>query len=128
MAREVPSRSAVPLTRRTLRPEAGAALSRHGTEERERVLFAVVVVGFVLALALAVFLGWSLARRVMAPVVRLARQVRHRDQLLGLAPPLAPDYAADEVGELAVAKDWSDQREKMHLEVGIAKRMNVTKE
>nr|BFE94819.1 hypothetical protein GCM10020185_53550 [Pseudomonas brassicacearum subsp. brassicacearum] len=41
----------------------------------------------------------------MAPVVRLARQVRHRDQLLGLAPPLAPDYAADEVGELAVAFD-----------------------
>ncbi len=34
------------------------------------------------------FLGWVLARKVMAPVVRLARQVRHRDQLLGLAPPL----------------------------------------
>lgn len=74
-------------------------------EERERVLFAVVLVGFVLALGLAVFLGWVLARRVMAPVVRLARQVRHRDQLLGLAPPLAPDYAVDEVGELAVAFD-----------------------
>ncbi|AMB85522.1 histidine kinase [Pseudomonas agarici] len=74
-------------------------------EERERVLFAVVLVGFILALVLAVFLGWVLARRVMAPVVRLARQVRHRDQLLGLAPPLAPDYAADEVGELAVAFD-----------------------
>ncbi|UVL28597.1 sensor histidine kinase [Pseudomonas donghuensis] len=74
-------------------------------EERERVLFAVVVVGFVLSLALAVFLGWGLARRVMAPVIRLARQVRHRDQLLGLAPPLAPDYAADEVGQLAVAFD-----------------------
>lgn len=74
-------------------------------EERERVLFAVVLVGFILSLALAVFLGWVLARKVMAPVVRLARQVRHRDQLLGLAPPLAPDYAADEVGELAVAFD-----------------------
>ena len=74
-------------------------------EERERILFAVVLVGFVLSLALAVFLGWVLARKVMAPVVRLARQVRHRDQLLGLAPPLAPDYAADEVGELAVAFD-----------------------
>ena len=54
------------------------------------MLFAVVLVGFVLSLALAVFLGWVLARKVMAPVVRLARQVRHRDQLLGLAPPLAP--------------------------------------
>lgn len=74
-------------------------------EERERILFAVVVVGFVLSLVLAVVLGWLLARRVMAPVIRLARQVRHRDQLLGLAPPLAPDYAADEVGQLAVAFD-----------------------
>lgn len=74
-------------------------------EERERILFAVVVVGFVLSLALAAFLGWVLARRVMAPVIRLARQVRHRDQLLGLAPPLAPDYAEDEVGQLAVAFD-----------------------
>jgi signal transduction histidine kinase len=74
-------------------------------EERERILFAVVVVGFVLSLALAVVLGWVLARRVMAPVIRLSRQVRHRDQLLGLAPPLAPDYAADEVGQLAVAFD-----------------------
>ncbi len=74
-------------------------------EERERVLFAVVVVGFVLSLVLALLLGWVLARRVMAPVVRLSQQVRHRDQLLGLAPPLAPDYAADEVGELAVAFD-----------------------
>lgn len=74
-------------------------------EERERVLFAVVLVGFVLSLALAIFLGWVLARKVMAPVVRLARQVRHRDQILGMAPPLAPDYTADEVGELAVAFD-----------------------
>jgi signal transduction histidine kinase len=74
-------------------------------EERERILFAVVVVGFVLSLVLAVVLGWLLARRVMAPVIRLARQVRHRDQLLGLAPPLAPDYAVDEVGQLAVAFD-----------------------
>lgn len=74
-------------------------------EERERILFAVVLVGFVLSLALAVVLGWLLARRVMAPVIRLARQVRHRDQLLGLAPPLAPDYAADEVGQLALAFD-----------------------
>ncbi|MBD1552528.1 sensor histidine kinase [Pseudomonas typographi] len=74
-------------------------------EERERILFAVVLVGFVMSLALAVFLGWLLARRVMAPVIRLARQVRHRDQLLGLAPPLAPDYAADEVGQLAIAFD-----------------------
>lgn len=74
-------------------------------EDRERLLFAVVIAGFVLSLGMAALLGWLLARRVMAPVIRLSRQVRHRDQLLGLAPPLAPDYAADEVGQLAVAFD-----------------------
>ncbi|MBK5417871.1 sensor histidine kinase [Pseudomonas sp. TH31] len=74
-------------------------------EQRERVLFAVVIVGFILSIALAILLGWLLARRVMAPVIRLARQVRHRDQLLDLAPPLHPDYAVDEVGELALSFD-----------------------
>ncbi len=74
-------------------------------EQRERVLYAVVIVGFALSILLAILLGWLLARRVMAPVVRLARQVRHRDQLLELAPPLAPEYAVDEVGELAMSFD-----------------------
>ncbi|MET1080040.1 MAG: HAMP domain-containing sensor histidine kinase [Pseudomonas sp.] len=74
-------------------------------EEREQVLFAVVLSGFLLSIALAVVLGGVLARKVIEPVVRLARQVRHRDQLLALAPPLALDYAADEVGQLAAAFD-----------------------
>jgi signal transduction histidine kinase len=74
-------------------------------EQRERLLFIVVTVGFLLSILLAIMLGRLLARRVMAPVIRLARQVRHRDQLLVLAPPLHPDYAADEVGELALSFD-----------------------
>ncbi|AYC34166.1 HAMP domain-containing protein [Pseudomonas cavernae] len=74
-------------------------------EKRERVLFAVVLVGFLLSIALALVLGWLLARKVIEPVVRLSRQVRHRDQLLALAPPLEPDYAEDEVGQLAAAFD-----------------------
>ncbi|MBM7061646.1 HAMP domain-containing histidine kinase [Pseudomonas sp. UL073] len=74
-------------------------------ENRERVLFVVVFIGFLLSIVLALVLGWLLARKVIEPVVRLSRQVRHRDQLLPLAPPLAPDYAADEVGELAAAFD-----------------------
>ena len=41
----------------------------------------------------------------MAPVSRLAQQVRHRDQLLPTAPPLAPEYPDDEVGQLASAFD-----------------------
>ncbi|WP_085657174.1 HAMP domain-containing sensor histidine kinase [Pseudomonas sp. B11(2017)] len=74
-------------------------------EKREHLLFVVVTVGFLLSVLLALVLGRLLARRVMAPVIRLARQVRHRDQLLELAPPLHPDYAADEVGELALSFD-----------------------
>lgn len=74
-------------------------------EEREQLLFAVVFSGFLLSIALAAVLGRLLARKVIEPVVRLARQVRHRDQLLALAPPLAPNYAADEVGQLAAAFD-----------------------
>lgn len=74
-------------------------------EAREQLLFAVVLSGFLLSVGLAVVLGWLLARKVIEPVVRLSRQVRHRDQLLTLAPPLAPNYAADEVGQLAAAFD-----------------------
>lgn len=74
-------------------------------ERREQLLYVAVSVGFVISVLLAALLGWLLARQVMAPVARLARQVRHRDQLLALAPPLAPDYVPDEVGQLAVAFD-----------------------
>ena len=73
--------------------------------KRERILFGVVLVGFVLSVLLALLLGRLLAQRVMAPVVKLAGQVRHRDQILELAPSLAPEYANDEVGELAVSFD-----------------------
>ena len=78
---------------------------QEGMEQRAHVLFIVVGAGFLLSIALAIMLGGLLARRVMAPVIRLARQVRHRDKMLGLAPPLSPDYAADEVGELARSFD-----------------------
>jgi signal transduction histidine kinase len=46
-----------------------------------------------------------MARHVMAPVARLARQVRHRDQLDAGTPPLAPEYPEDEIGHLAAAFD-----------------------
>ncbi|MHA3737274.1 sensor histidine kinase [Pseudomonas sp. Eth.TT006] len=74
-------------------------------EQREHLLFIVVIVGFILSVILAVALGRLLARQVMAPVIRLARQVRHRDQLISMAPALHPDYADDEVGALALSFD-----------------------
>lgn len=74
-------------------------------EARENVLFYGVLTGFVLSLLAAWAVGWLTARKVIAPVVRLAQQVRHRDQLLPLAPALAAEYANDEVGHLAQAFD-----------------------
>ncbi len=78
---------------------------QHEIEARERTLRYVVVICFLLSVLGAWLLGRLLARRVMAPVSRLARQVRHRDQLLSLAPPLAPEYPDDEVGRLAESFD-----------------------
>ncbi|KKN57788.1 hypothetical protein LCGC14_0558760 [marine sediment metagenome] len=74
-------------------------------EARENALFATVFAGFLLSGLAAWLLGWLMARTIIAPLVRLAQQVRHRDQLLTLAPNLAPDYPADEVGHLAAAFD-----------------------
>lgn len=74
-------------------------------EKRERLLFIVLIIGFLLSVLLSLALGRLLARRVMAPVIRLAKQVRHRDRLIDVAPPLHPEYAADEVGELALSFD-----------------------
>ena len=78
---------------------------RSATLQRERILFGIVLVGFVLSVLLALLLGRLLAQRVMAPVVKLAGQVRHHDQIMEVAPALAPGYAHDEVGELAVSFD-----------------------
>jgi len=75
--------------------------NQQGFEQREQVLFSVVLAGFLLSVLTAWGLGWLLARRVMAPVVRLSHQVRKRDQLFPVAAPLHTDYSRDEVGELA---------------------------
>lgn len=74
-------------------------------EQREQTLFNVVLAGFILSIIGAWVLGRFMARKIMQPVSRLAQQVQHRDQLLPLAPPLAPEYADDEIGHLAAAFD-----------------------
>ena len=52
---------------------------QHEFEAREQVLFNVVLAGFIFAVLGAWGLGWVMARKVMAPVSRLAQQVRHRN-------------------------------------------------
>lgn len=78
---------------------------QHDFERREQVLYDGVLGGFIFSVLAASVLGWLLARQVIAPVARLARQVSHGDQLLPMAPALAPGYANDEVGQLAAAFD-----------------------
>lgn len=85
-------------------------------EKREQALFLVVAAGFLLSVIAAWILGNLLANRIMSPVSRLATQVRHRDQLLALAPQLAPDYADDEVGQLAAAFDGALDQLRQALE------------
>lgn len=74
-------------------------------ETREGVMFNGVLAGFILSLVAAWAVGWLVARRVIAPVIRLAEQVRHHGQLSPAAPALATEYAHDEVGQLAAAFD-----------------------
>lgn len=74
-------------------------------EQREDMLYLAAVGGFILSVLAALAIGALTARKVIAPVIRLAGQVQHRDQLLPLAPPLAADYPANEVGQLAQAFD-----------------------
>jgi len=74
-------------------------------EDREEILFSVVVAGFLLSIVCAWGLGVIMARQVMEPVARLAGQVRHRDQLATRTDPLSPGYPDDEIGDLAAAFD-----------------------
>lgn len=85
-------------------------------EAREQALFNAVLAGFLLSVLAAWGLGRLMARRVMAPVSRLARQVRHRDPLLELAPSLATEYPNDEIGHLAAAFDSTLGRLRETLE------------
>ena len=85
-------------------------------EARENALFNVVLAGFLLTVIAAWGLGLIMARKVMAPISRLAQQVRHRDQLHPLAPPLAPDYPDDEIGQLAAAFDSTLGQVRQSLE------------
>lgn len=74
-------------------------------EDREEILFSVVLAGFLLSIVSAWGLGAVLARQVMEPVARLAGQVRHPDQLATRTAPLSPGYPDDEIGDLAAAFD-----------------------
>ena len=79
---------------------------------RERHLTRDLIALGLLGTGLSAWLGWAWAGRAIAPVRRLARRVETLEPPRRGATPLAPEFAADEVGTLAQAFDR--YQEKLH--------------
>jgi signal transduction histidine kinase len=71
----------------------------------QRYLLRDLIMLVLLGSLIAAWLGWLWASRAIAPVRRLAQQVETLEPPRRGAHRLAPDYAADEVGALALAFD-----------------------
>jgi len=75
----------------------------------ERQLLTTLGISVLLFALLSLLIGRWLSRRVMSPVTDLARRIRTLRQT-GKPEPLAPQFADDEVGELATAFDDYSKR------------------
>lgn len=75
---------------------------------KQQLLLAVIGAVFLFGL-LSLALGLWLSRKVLKPVTQLAERLRHFRKN-GKAEPLAPHFADDEVGELALALDEYSNR------------------
>ena len=76
------------------------------TQERhnERILLVALVLAVLVFALLSLIIGRWLSSRVMSPVSDLAKRVQHMGRS-GRPETLAPHFANDEVGQLAVALD-----------------------
>lgn len=74
-------------------------------EREESLLLRAVFGGFVLCVLISIVLAMFIVKQVIAPVRKLTQQVADREALSEQAPPLAAEYADDEVGALAKAFD-----------------------
>ena len=75
----------------------------------ERQLFTALGLSVLIFAVLSLLIGRWLSRRVMSPVTDLAQRIRTLRQK-GKPEPLAPQFADDEVGELATAFDDYSRR------------------
>ncbi|MDR0564459.1 MAG: HAMP domain-containing histidine kinase [Azoarcus sp.] len=85
-------------------------------EVRERIVFGVLFLGFLITVAGAWGLGKLTSKKVMFPVIRLAEQVRLRDPFSFPSASLEQDYADDEIGHLAKTFDDAMTRLALALE------------
>jgi signal transduction histidine kinase len=88
---------------------------QHEFEAHEKTLFGILFAGFLLTVAGTWALGKLASKRIMAPVTRLAEQVRRLPQIPPVAP-LAQGYADDEIGHLAGAFDDALARLNLAME------------
>jgi signal transduction histidine kinase len=70
----------------------------------ERQLLVVLIIAVLIFAVLSLLMGLWLSSRVMSPVTELARRLRELRKS-GNYAPMAPRFANDEVGELALALD-----------------------
>jgi signal transduction histidine kinase len=84
-------------------------------EARENTLAGILFAGFLLTVAGAWALGKLMSKRIMAPIIRLAEEVRRLPQIPPAAP-LARNYADDEIGRLAEAFDDAMARLNLAME------------
>lgn len=73
-------------------------------EKRERVGVMVIAAGTLLAVYIALWLGFYLSRRLVAPLIRLSARVAAAGPA-GSETALAPTFANDEIGRLAATLD-----------------------
>ncbi|GHU46592.1 two-component sensor histidine kinase [Betaproteobacteria bacterium] len=83
---------------------------QHTFERYEQSIFKSMALGFLLTVVGAWGLGQLTAKRVMAPISRLAKEVHQREFSQASTTPLAAHYANDEIGALAKAFDTSLHR------------------
>ncbi len=70
-------------------------------ENLEQAIGATIAIGFIIALAGSLWLGFATANKIIAPVIELSNRVEHVDPTKTNVNNLAKNYSNDEVGMLA---------------------------
>lgn len=81
-----------------------------------RIFYYALLGGFASCLLSAWLIGLYMAKRIMAPVTILARDVRNLDLREPQATPLLNHYTTDEIGQLAMAFDATFEQLRQSLE------------
>jgi len=85
-------------------------------ESLEQSIGITIIIGFIIALAGSIWLGYATANRIIAPVIELSSWVKNIDLADTELKDIARDYSNDEVGLLANAFSQYAQKLQVFLE------------